>query len=47
MPKKLFEIQTDKIENGTKLMYKNTALTSWTGDLSSLTNGSNMFYDYP
>ena len=43
MAKKLFEIQTDKIENGTKLMYNNTALTSWVGDLISLTNGSHMF----
>ena len=43
MAKKLFKIQTDKIENGAKLMYKNTALTSWTGDLSSLTEGRNMF----
>ena len=41
--RKLFEIQTDKIINGTKLMYLNTALTSWTGDLSSLTNGDMMF----
>ena len=44
MAKKLFKIQTDKIENGTKLMYENTALTSWVGDLSSLTNGTGMFF---
>lgn len=36
MAKKLFEIQTDKIENGARLMYNNTSLTSWVGDLSSL-----------
>ena len=43
MAKKLFEIQTDKIENGSKLMYKNTALTSWVGDLNSLNLGDYMF----
>ena len=43
MSKKLFEIQTDKIVNGTKLMYKNTALTSWAGDLNSLNAGNYMF----
>ena len=44
MPKKLFEIQTDKIENGTNLMRNNPKLTSWKGDLSSLTNGDYMFW---
>jgi hypothetical protein len=44
MAEKLFEIQTDKIENGARLMYGNTALMSWTGDLSSLTNGHGMFF---
>ena len=43
MSKKLFEIQTVKIENGSKLMYKNTALTSWAGDLNSLNYGNYMF----
>lgn len=44
MPKKLFEIQTDKIENGTNLMRNSSKLTSWKGDLSSLTNGDYMFW---
>lgn len=43
MSEKFFEIQTDKMVYGTKLMYLNTALTSWTGNLSSLTNGEWMF----
>lgn len=45
MAKKLFEIQTDKIVNGSMLMYLNTALTSWVGDLNSLTNSYSMFRD--
>ena len=44
MADKLFEIQTDKIVNGSRLMYNNTSLTSWVGDLSSLENGQKMFY---
>lgn len=45
MAQKLFEIQTGKIVNGTKLMYKNTALTSWTGDLTRLSKGESMFFN--
>lgn len=44
MATQLFEIQTDKIENGLSLMYSNTALSYWYGDLSSLTNGERMFH---
>lgn len=37
-------IETDKIVNGSNLMYENIDLVEWNSDLSSLTNGERMFY---
>lgn len=39
---KLFKIQTEKIVNGTNL-FRDTAIVSFSGDLSSLETGSYMF----
>ena len=38
-----YTFETDKIVNGKFLMYDNTALIEWDSDLSSLTNGYEMF----
>lgn len=46
MATKLLKIETEKIENGTKFM-DGAKITSWKGDLSSLTNGYNMFARCP